>query len=250
LNAKLSRNYFELKLFVIEQFINYKFSVLNTVRQLNKMQDEIKFNKVKIISFVLDYCKENTIVPSDYTPSKWEKVVKTYQPDMFQDFHESTKWESSSDFLNEMLGRDIGIKKEEIENLCGAVFKRSIASHLVSIDMVESSLLENERIYRKRLEFLESAKLFRLENDDYDEENLINFNITYEKEKFKHFEDFSRIKEKLHNILTKLNALSMNNLHAIGYTQDLQRTLLNQAKDNELNINIRRLDKKRDPDEC
>jgi hypothetical protein len=208
------------------------------MKNLNKMQDDIKFNKRKIISLVLDYCKEMVIVPSDYTPSKWEKIVKSYQPDMFQDFHDANKWESSDSFLNNMLKNDAGIDKEEISQLCASVYKRSIASHMVMIDLTESKILENERIYKRRLDFLEDAKLYRLEQEDYDEEQLVNFNITIEREKYKLLEEFNRVQEKLGNSLIKLNGLSMHNLHAIGYTQDLQRALHSKNKDTDYSFEI------------
>jgi hypothetical protein len=218
-------------MFVIGEFIKYKMSIANTTRQLNRMQDELKFKRAEVLDLVFDYCKDNTIVPSDYNVSKWQKIVKSYQPDMFHSFHNQHRSETADAFLNEVLNTSVSVDKEEIEQLCGALFKRSIASHLVSLEGIERAILENDRLYGLRLEYLKAAYMYKLENDEMGEEELINFNITHAREKNKYSEDHKRVLDKLSNTLLKINALSMSNLHALGYTQDLQRTLQSKKKD-------------------
>ena len=63
--------------------------------------------------------------------------------------------------------------------------------------------------------------------------------------KAKLHDEYVKTTDKLTNTLSRLNGLSMNNLHQIGYTQDLQRALLKGSEDNKLEININRLDYKR-----
>lgn len=239
LKPKLSRDYFKLKLYVIEQFIKFKFSILATVRGLNKIQKDIKFNKANVLNLVFDYCKENTIVPSDYTVSKWENILKSYTPDLFQDFYKSTEWRSSDEFLNNVLNKTKTIDKNEVESLCGAVFKRSIASHLISIEMVEQALKENDFIYKKRIEFIDQAKIYRLENESFDDEQLANLNITFETEKMRYYKEYIKIKNDLLNTLAKLNGLSMNNLHMLGYTQNLSDLVNSGSEENNFVINVK-----------
>lgn len=226
LTPRIKNNYFELKKFTITLFVALGLSIKKTVLELNKQSGELKFNKNKVIALVIDYCKENTLVPKDYKLDSWQKVLDNYQPDLFQDFHNSDPFQSSVDYLKNIINTHVEIDETELPVLCSAVFKRSMGSQMVTMQILENALIEDEQYYQNKLRLI-------TELDGEDIDTIENMN-----KKAGAFIVHTRNKVNIIQTMNKLNALSFKTLTDLGFNKALASGIDDNVIDGDFDIEI------------